>query len=70
MLRQARYFAERLEKEAGSSVNAQVRRAFALAFGRQPSPQELRITTDFVEKQGLFSLCRSLFNSNEFVYVD
>ncbi len=70
MLRQARYFAERLEREAGSDVSAQVTRAFALAFGRPPSAQEVRIATGFVEEQGLFALCRSLFNSNEFVYVD
>jgi mono/diheme cytochrome c family protein len=70
MLRQARYFAERVEHESGNDANAQVRRAFALAFGRRPFPQESRIATDFVEQQGLFSLCRSLFNSNEFVYVD
>ncbi|MDA0810203.1 MAG: DUF1553 domain-containing protein [Planctomycetota bacterium] len=70
MLRQARYFAERLQQEAGNDVSAQVTRAFGLAFGRPPSVQESRIATDFVQDQGLFSLCRSLFNSNEFVYVD
>lgn len=70
MLRQARYFAERLEREAGSNVNDQLKRAFALAFGRQPSMEEAQLATDFVKKQGLFALCRSLFNSNEFVYVD
>lgn len=70
MLRQSRYFAERLENEAGNDVEAQVQRAFELAFGRQPSQQEFRITTEFVTTQGLFSLCRALFNSNEFVYVD
>lgn len=70
MLRQARYFAERLGNEAGNDANAQVRRAFALAFGRQPSAEEDRLATDFVKKQGLFALCRSLLNSNEFVYVD
>ena len=70
MLRQARYFAERLGNEAGNDTNAQVRRAFALAFGRQPSAEEDRLATDFVNKQGLFALCRSLLNSNEFLYVD
>ena len=54
MLRQARYFAERLGSEAGNDANAQVRRAFALAFGRQPSAEEDRIATDFVKQQGLF----------------
>ncbi|TWU06198.1 DUF1553 domain-containing protein [Stieleria varia] len=70
MLRQSHYFAERLEKEAGNDSGDQVRRAFALAFGRQPSAEETRLATELVDKQGLFSLCRSLFNSNEFVYVD
>ncbi len=70
MLRQTRYFAERLKKEAGKKSTAQVARAFELAFGRQPSAEETRLATDLVNKQGLFALCRSLFNSNEFVYVD
>jgi cytochrome c553 len=70
MLRQARYFAERLEKEAGKDVSAQVKHAFSLAFGRQPLPEEATIAREFVEKQGLFLFCRSLFNANEFVYVD
>ena len=70
MLRQARYFAERLEKEAGNDSEAQVARAFELAFGRQPSAGETHLATDLVDKQGLFSLCRSLFNSSEFLYVD
>ena len=70
MLRQSRYFAERLEKESGKAAQAQVKRAFVLAFGRPPSVEEARLATDLVKHQGLFALCRSLFNSNEFVYVD
>ena len=70
MLRQARYFAQRLEKEVGKDASVQVQRAFALAFGRQPSAEEERLATDFVNKEGLFALCRSLLNSNEFLYVD
>ncbi|MEZ6055161.1 MAG: DUF1553 domain-containing protein [Planctomycetaceae bacterium] len=70
MLRQAGYFAERIQKDVGLLQREQVTRAFELAFGRQPSEKELRLATDFVEKQGLFGLCRSLLNSNEFVYVD
>lgn len=70
MLRQTRYFAQRLAKESGHDVEAQIRRAFELAFGRPPALEEARLATDFVNEQGLFALCRSLFNSNEFVYVD
>jgi len=70
MLRQAGYLAQRIKQEAGTSPGKQVVRAFALAFGRSPSPAEHRLAEDFVEAQGLFALCRSLLNSNEFVYVD
>ncbi|MDV6029397.1 MAG: DUF1553 domain-containing protein [Phycisphaera sp. RhM] len=70
MLRQARYFAQRIRREAGDDPAAQVQHAFALALGRQPSSQEIQLATEFVKRQGLFALCRSLFNLNEFVYVD
>jgi mono/diheme cytochrome c family protein len=70
MLRQAEYFAQRLQLEAGSEPHDQVRTAFLLALGREPSGEETRLTTEFVAAQGLHALCRSLLNSNEFLYVD
>lgn len=70
MLRQARYFAERVQEEAGDDPATQVARAFALAFGRSPSREESELSVSLVEKEGLFAFCRSLFNANEFVYVD
>jgi Protein of unknown function (DUF1553)/Protein of unknown function (DUF1549) len=70
MLRQANYLADRVQREAGDKPNDQIRRAFELVFGRQPKEAEMTLATNFVDQQGLFGLCRSLFNSNEFVYVD
>lgn len=70
MLRQARHFAARIEHEAGDDAHAQVARAFALAFGRDPTAEELKLSVPFVRAKDLFTLCRALFNSNEFVYVD
>lgn len=70
MLRQARYFAQRLAADAGEDSAAQVRRGFSLAFGRPASPQEVELGARFIAEEGLFSFCRSLFNANEFVYVD
>ncbi|MCA9135384.1 MAG: DUF1553 domain-containing protein [Planctomycetales bacterium] len=70
MLRQARYFAERLANEGGSDVAVQTTLAFGLAFGRKPTAEEAGLAEDLINRQGLFALCRSLFNSNEFVYVD
>ena len=66
MLRQARYFAERLEAAGGDKV----KQAYSLAFGREPTAVEATLATEFIAKEGLFSFCRALFNANEFVYVD
>jgi hypothetical protein len=70
MLRQARYFAERIKRESGPAARDHVRRAFALAFGRAPTAEEAELGSQFIEDEGLFSFCRSLLNANEFVYVD
>jgi hypothetical protein len=71
VLFQARKFAERVEAEAGSDPEQQVRRAFALALGRAPDADELRLSVAFVRDaadDGLAELCHALFNLNEFVY--
>lgn len=70
MLRQAQCFATRLEAEAGSDNDAQVRRAFTLALSRDPSTEERALATKFIRDEGLFAFCRSVLNLNEFVYVD
>ena len=70
ILRQSRHFAQRIESEVGAIAVEQVNRAFQISLGRLPSHQEQRLAVSFVEQQGLFALCRSLLNSNEFVYID
>ena len=70
MLKQARYFAERLKTESGPNANAQVKLAFQYAFGRDPKEEELQLARSFADSNGLAALCRSLLNANEFVYVD
>ena len=70
ILRQAQYLAQRVEREAGNMRDAQVRRAFELVLGRNATAAEQRLSIKLVEDHGLFALCRSLINSNEFVVVD
>lgn len=65
MLRQAGYFAERLEGETDP-----IAKGYALAFARKPSEEEAKLAKEFIEREGLFAFCRALFNANEFVYVD
>jgi hypothetical protein len=69
-VQQALFFAERLERESGSQSEAQVRRAFQLAFGRQPSLEELWDAASLVDTQGLKTLTRALFNANEFIRLN
>jgi hypothetical protein len=70
MLKQAGYFAERLKQEAGDHPAAQVRLGFALAFGRPPSREERKPAETTIQNKGIFALCHTLLNANEFVYID
>jgi hypothetical protein len=70
LLGQAEQFAKRLQNEAGNDAAAQVRRAFALAFQREPEERELALSLAVIREQGLAVFCRALFNSNEFAYLD
>jgi hypothetical protein len=44
-------FAERVQKEAGAMPEAQIRRAWSLALGTQPSPAELQRASAFLQEQ-------------------
>lgn len=70
MLQQAGHFAGRVEREAGSQPEAQVRRAFELAFARAPEAGEAQPGAEFISAHGLPAFCRALLNTNEFVHVD
>jgi hypothetical protein len=65
----ARAFATRLQREAGSDPEAQVKLAFRLAVGRPPLPTEMRLAVDFIADQPLHEFTLALFNLNAFLYV-
>jgi hypothetical protein len=67
-LTMARHFAARVETEsAGTSPST---RAFELVTGRQPTHSERQQLDAYLQKHGLPNLCRVLFNSSEFVFLD
>jgi hypothetical protein len=70
VLRRAEGFAARARQEAGSDVRRQIERAYRLAYGRPPTGEEVVAAEPVVRAHGLRILCRALFNSNEFLYVD
>ncbi len=63
-------FAARIKSEAGDDdLEKQIIRAWRLAFGRDPEPAEIQDARPVVAGHGLTTLCRALFNSNEFLFV-
>ena len=66
----AEAFAERLKREAGSVANDQVRLAYRLVAGREPSVKELHLSTVFLKEQSLREFALAMFNLNAFLYVE
>ncbi|HEY2148981.1 MAG TPA: DUF1553 domain-containing protein, partial [Pirellulales bacterium] len=69
MTQQAELFAKRLDRESPDDAAGQVKRAFWLAFSRPPDADEERGALALISKEGLPTLCRALFNVNEFIYM-
>ncbi|MCZ7638823.1 MAG: PSD1 and planctomycete cytochrome C domain-containing protein [Verrucomicrobia bacterium] len=66
---QAIHLAARLEREAGPEPQAQVRRAWQLAFLRPPDPTEINEAAALIQTEGLPALARALLNANEFLFI-
>ncbi len=64
-MQQAGLMAERLEKDAGKGADAQVRRAFQLAYSRDPNGEELEAARKLISGHGLAMFCRALLNTSE-----
>ncbi len=79
VLRQAEFFAERLQQEAGKEPRAQVERAWRLAYAAEPTTSEIAQALEFLARQSeqlnnpqqaLANFCQALLSSNRFLYVD
>ncbi len=62
--------AERAKHEAPNDQAAQVRRVFALAFQRQPTPEEQQAALKLIDSHGWRAFCRALLNANELIYLN
>ena len=74
---EANFFARRVQEAAGDDPAKQVEKAFLLALSRLPSAGEktrmvelLRTSAGESGKGSLAALCRVLFNTSEFIYID
>lgn len=72
-LQMAQYFAERLGEtstERLADIPNQVTQAFLLTAARRPDSDELSWMTEYARRHGMVNLCRILFNTSEFLFVD
>jgi len=69
---QAEHLASRIQREAGSDPQSQVNRLWQLAYQRNINNEELEIALQYLNDthSRLVSLCRAVFNSSEFLYMD
>jgi len=65
----AKHFSERVSRET-QGIPARISRAFALAIGRDPQPDELDSLAAFAQSEGLENTCRVILNLNEFTFID
>ncbi len=69
VLHHSQLLSDRL-KANDKTLDQQVRQACRLVYLREPSRNEAMILTAYAERHGLAAMCRVLFNSNEFLFVD
>jgi hypothetical protein len=69
IFQQSRHFASRVTTIAGNDSRKQTVTAYRLALLRDPTEKQLQAAIEFINEHELFSLCRALLNSNEFLYV-
>ena len=72
-------FSARVRNDSGLTPEAQVERAYKLAYGRSAATEELRAALEFLKEEtrvtgtwdsAFTDFCHVLLNSNEFVYLD
>ena len=68
-LEQSTAMADRVRREAGDEVDSQIAQAYRLTLGRKPSASEVADARPVVRGYGLATLCRTLFNCNEFLFL-
>ena len=72
---EAKFFAARVKRLADTDTRSRIRHACELALGRPPSESESHQLSRLIESakspdEGLVGLCRVLYNTNEFAYID
>lgn len=67
--RQATFLSERLQAEAGQDFGSQIELLFRLAYARLADPDEKQQLMKLAELHGMTQVCRVIFNTSEFIYL-
>ncbi len=68
VLKQSEHLAERVAK--AGDLKKQIEEVYRLALNRSPTRAELKELKPFAQKYGMPNLCRLIFNTSEFMFVD
>jgi hypothetical protein len=68
-LEQSTALAKRVTAESDTDLTAKITRAFHLTLARPPRESELKACLVVAEREGIETVCRALFNSNEFLFL-
>ena len=70
ILSQSRHLAARVAREGGDDLRAQLEAAYQQVLGRLPTDKESQELTAYAAKHGMTNVCRLIFNTNEFMFVN
>ena len=70
ILTQSRHLAARVAGKGGGNLKSEVGIAYHLVLGRLPTEKESQELTAYAEKHGMTNVCRLIFNTNEFIFVN
>ena len=69
IVRESEHFAERVS-QPGTDLNGQIKAAYQLALGREPTTSEAKALKAYAARHGMANTCRIILNSNEFMFVN
>ena len=69
MVSMSNFYAQKIKTES-PELSAQIKLAFETTLGRPPRQGELDILRNIGSRYGIENVCRLIFNSNEFIFID
>jgi hypothetical protein len=69
VMQQAELFALRLNRISEADIQKQIRLSFNILFARDPDAQEIELSKEMIQDQGLVQYCRALLNASEFLFL-